>query len=243
LSAPKSVERAIASVPDAVGRALRQDRRTPGPNAAYSAAVTICPAPRWTGVRREHLKHLLIGAAIALAVAVPLGAFGFVKSGLYNVAASKPHSTLTFFVTHETMVRSVKRHAASIAAPQRFTGEQVLAGFCTYETHCVACHGAAGIAREQWVSGLEPQPPWLLDATEKWTPAQLFWIAKNGIKMTGMPSWRDSLSDAQIWEVVAWIEASRRLPPRTYARWRARSACGSAVPGPVLPPQAPRPRR
>ena len=177
-------------------------------------------------MRREHLKHLLVGAVAALTGIAPLGVFAFVKSGLYDVAASKPHTKFTEWITHETMIHSVRRHAAGIEAPQRFAGKQIVAGFCTYETHCVACHGAAGVAREQWVAGLEPQPPYLLDTTDTWTPSQLFWIAKSGIKMTGMPSWRDSLSDAQIWEVVGWLEASRRLPPQTYVQWRARKVCG-----------------
>ena len=181
------------------------------------------------------LHHLLLGAGVALVVIVPLGVFGFVKSGIYNVAASHPHTKLTEWITHETMIHSARRHAASIEAPRAFTAGQVVAGFCTYETHCVACHGAAAVAREQWVAGMEPSPPYLLDATSKWTPSELFWIVKNGIKMTGMPSWRDSMSDAQVWEVVAWLEASRRLPPRTYVQWRAARRCGAVVPGPVLP--------
>jgi len=187
------------------------------------------------------LHHLLIGAGIAIVVIVPLGAFAFIKSGHYDVAASRPHTTLTEWVTHETMIHSVKRRAAAIEPPRRISGRQVLAGFCTYETHCVACHGAAGIAREHWVSGVEPQPPYLVDATEKWTPSELFWIAKNGIKMTGMPSWRDSLSDAQLWAVVGFLEAARRLPPQTYARWRSKRMCGG-VSGP-WPAPGPRPTR
>lgn len=51
-------------------------------------------------------------------------------------------------------------------------------------------------------------------------------IAKNGIKMTGMPAWRDSLSDAQIWDVVGFIEAMRQMPPQTYKELRARRMCG-----------------
>jgi mono/diheme cytochrome c family protein len=187
------------------------------------------------------LHHLLIGAGIAIVVIVPLGAFAFIKSGLYDVAASRPHTTLTEWITHETMIHSVKRRAAAIEPPRRISGRQVLAGCCTYETHCVACHGAAGIAREHWVSGVEPQPPYLVDATEKWTPSELFWIAKNGIKMTGMPSWRDSLSDAQLWAVVGFLEAARRLPPQTYARWRSKRMCGG-VSGP-WPAPGPRPTR
>ena len=51
-------------------------------------------------------------------------------------------------------------------------------------------------------------------------------IAKNGIKMTGMPAWRDSLPDAQIWDVVGFIEAMRQMPPQTYKELRARRMCG-----------------
>jgi mono/diheme cytochrome c family protein len=173
----------------------------------------------------KKLHPILIGAGIAILLVVPLGAFAFIKSGLYNVAASHPHTRLTEWITHETMIHSVRRRAAGIAAPRGVAAREVAAGFCTYETHCVACHGAAGVAREPWVAGLEPAPPYLLDASEKFTPSELFWIAKNGIKMTGMPSWRDSLSDRELWGVVAWLEASRTLPPQTYRQWGARGMC------------------
>ena len=179
---------------------------------------------------RWKLWRPVVIAALALLPLGALAAFGFIKSGLYNVAAAKPHTKLTFWVTNETMIRSVKRHAKSVEPPARFTAAQVVRGFCAYETHCVACHGAAGVARQQWVSGMEPQPPWLLDATHKFTASELFWIAKNGIKMTGMPSWKDEMSDGEIWEVVAWLEASRQLPPQTYAEWRAAGRCSVSPP-------------
>jgi mono/diheme cytochrome c family protein len=184
-------------------------------------------------VNRKRLHHILIGVAIGVVFVVPLGAYVFVKSGIYNVAASHPHTKFTTWLTHETMIHSVRRRGSRITPPQWTSAAQVAAGFCAYETHCVACHGAAGVSRQPWVAGMEPQPPYLLDETQNFTPSQLFWIAKNGIKMTGMPSWRDSLSDRDIWDVVAWLEASRNLPPQTYARWRATKRCGpitSAVP-------------
>jgi mono/diheme cytochrome c family protein len=174
----------------------------------------------------SNLEPIVIGAAIALLALVPVGVVAFVKSGIYDVAASKPHTKLTEWITHETMIHSIRRHAQAIKAPRRSSGAQVMAGFCTYETHCVACHGAPAIAREQWVSGLEPSPPYLLDATSHWSSAELFWIVKHGIKMTGMPSWRDSMSDRQVWDVVAFLEAMRQLPPQTYANCLSRRMCG-----------------
>ena len=91
---------------------------------------------------------------------VPLGAFAFIKSGLYNVGRLQAAHQFTEWLTHETMIHSVERHAKTIVAPARFTPEQVVAGFCQYEAHCVACHGAAGIRRQLGSSGIEPQPPY-----------------------------------------------------------------------------------
>jgi len=190
-------------------------------------------------VSRAKLLHILIGIAIAIAVLVPLGVFAFVKFGVYDVAASRRHTKFTQWITHETMIHSVGRHAKGISVPPFTSAGQLLAGYCAYETHCVACHGAAGVAREQWVNGTEPQPPYLLDATQLFSPRELFWIAKNGIKMTGMPSWENSMSDRQIWNVVAWLEASKDLPPQTYVRWRAERRCGASArtaPGPLSTP-------
>jgi cytochrome c553 len=194
-----------------------------------TATVTIPLARRSAPVLSwKTLHHFLTGAGIAIVLVVPLAVFAFVKSGVYDIAASKPHTKLTEWITHETMIHSARRHAeaAGIAPPARFTVPQVVGGFCTYETHCAACHGGPAIAREEWVAGMEPSPPYLLDATSKWTPEQLFWIVKNGIKMTGMPSWRNSMSDRQIWDVVAFIAATRRLPPQTYGKWRSWKLCG-----------------
>jgi mono/diheme cytochrome c family protein len=193
-------------------------------------------------VERRKIVQLVVLVALAGLLLAGGGALLFIKSGIYNVGASSPHTRLTEWATHETMIHSVRRHAAGIAAPRRFTARQAVAGFCTYETHCVACHGAAGIARERWVSGMEPAPPYLLDATQRFTAAELFWIARNGIKMTGMPAWRDSLSDRQIWDLVGFLEASRQLPPQAYAQWRSQRMCGG-VSGPWPAPAPPATRR
>ena len=193
-------------------------------------------------MRQERLLQIGIGAIIALAVILPLGALVFVKSGLYDVAASTPHTKFTEWLTHETMIHSVRSHSRNIEAPASFTAAQVRRGFCAYETHCVACHGASAVGRQQWVSGLEPAPPYLIDATHRFKTRELFWIAKNGIKMTGMPSWRNSMSDDQLWDVVAFLEAMPNMDSQTYVEWRAAGVCTkvSAAPSPG-PLSIPRP--
>lgn len=157
-------------------------------------------------------------------VVVPLAAFAFVKSGIYNVGASSPHTKFTTWLTHETMIHSVRRHATDVP-PASVSAARVVAGFCAYQTHCVACHGASGVARQPWAGGMEPAPPYLLDSTRKFTSPQLFWIVRNGIKMTGMPSWRDSMRDDEIRNVVAFLEAMPRMDSERYRQWRAARLC------------------
>jgi hypothetical protein len=195
-------------------------------------------------VPREKLLHILIGGLIALVLLLPVGVVGFVKSGIYHVGAAKRHTKLTWWITHETMIHSVRSHARRVDEPAGFGPEQVLAGFCGYETHCAACHGAAAVAREPWAGGMEPSPPYLLDVTKQFRPRETFWIIKNGIKMTGMPAWGASMSDNQLWQIVAWLEVSAKLPPQTYARWRQQRRCVAISPGPLpapAPPSIPRP--
>ena len=163
--------------------------------------------------------------ALSAVLTIVLGALIIVQSGIYNVGASRPHNKFTEWLTHSTMIASVKFHARGIDAPKQATADQVVSGFCDYETHCVACHGAAGVARQQWVSGMTPDPPYVLDAPRKWTPAQLFWIVKHGIKLTAMPAWRNELDDRAVWNVVAYLEATQKLPPQSYLEWRSEGVC------------------
>jgi len=176
-------------------------------------------------VSREKLLLVLAGALVAIVLLVPLAAFAFVKSGIYDTSASKPHTRFTTWLTHETMIHSVRRRAAGVTPPSSVSPDRIVAGFCAYESHCVACHGAAGVARQRWVSGMEPAPPYLLDSTRKFTAPQLFWTVKNGIKMTGMPSWRDSMRDEEIWDVVAFLEAMPRMNSDAYRQWRSAGVC------------------
>ena len=174
--------------------------------------------------RSRFLTGFVIGGVTAGIVAA-VGAFAFSQSGLYNVGAAIPHTDFTEWLTQGTMIRSVRLHAKGVTAPERFTDSQVVQGFCEYEAHCVTCHGAAGVANETWVNGMEPSPPYLLDASRKWTRSQLFWIISNGIKMTGMPAWRRSLTDDEMWSIVGYLDATDRIPQATFARWRSSGVC------------------
>ncbi len=53
---------------------------------------------------------------------------------------------------------------------------------------CVNCHGGPGAQWRKFSEGLNPDPPDLKEIVGDIQPRELFWVVKNGIKMTGMPS-------------------------------------------------------
>jgi mono/diheme cytochrome c family protein len=164
------------------------------------------------------------GAGLATVGAVALAVVCF---GFFNTTASTPHPAIIAWATHMTMKNDVRRNAARITAPPPFTPAQVQHGFALYDANCAVCHGGPGLARAPWISGMTPAPPFLLDTARQWTPSQLYWIVRHGVRMTGMPAWDQTLSEADVWDVVAFLEALPNYSAADYARARAAAAAAA----------------
>ena len=97
-----------------------------------------------------------------------------------------------------------------------------VAGVKLYGQHCAICHGtAAGTASASPVAkGEYPRPPQLAaDGVEDDADGVTYWKIKHGIRLTGMPSWKDSLTDQQIWTVALFLKHMDKLPPGAQADW------------------------
>ena len=137
-------------------------------------------------------------------------------SGVINVAATDPHNPVTRFILNTTMENSVREHAKGITAPALDDPAMVMEGFRHYREMCVGCHLAPGVESSEIREGLLPRPPKLQEAVDEWTPEQLFWIVKNGVKMTGMPAWGPTHSDAKLWAIVAFLEKLPQMSAQQY---------------------------
>ena len=100
-------------------------------------------------------------------------------------------------------------------SPRESTPEDVAAGKLLYEANCMQCHGAEGDGQGVMAELLNPRPRDFRRAIYKIrrTPQgelpiddDLFQIVSNGMPGTSMPAWRGLLSDAQIWQLVDYIE-------------------------------------
>lgn len=156
---------------------------------------------------------------VVLLVAASIIGLICIYGGYYNVSAMSTHNALTLWVLDETMENSVEHNADDITVPDNLNDSAVIAmGFDHYDEMCVDCHGAPGRSREEFAEGLYPKAPSLVKHAKDWTPAQLFWIIKNGIKMTGMPAFASTHTDEQIWAITAFLQKLPDLGEQGYLK-------------------------
>lgn len=157
------------------------------------------------------LTTLIIAVVIAL-----LGIVSYAYSGLYDVSASSPHSGVLDWLLSTTSHASIERRASEIEVPELDHDDLVLAGINDFNSMCTGCHGAPGKDPEAMGQGLNPPAPDLAEEAAESTPAELFWVTKNGIKMTGMPAWGVTHDDDAIWPVVAFMTRLPELDAAAY---------------------------
>jgi mono/diheme cytochrome c family protein len=154
---------------------------------------------------------------ILLAMLCLLAAAVFVWSGAYNVAANVPHWNVTHWCLEQVRNRSISAHSKGIIIPPLADSKVASSGFQHYHAMCRLCHNAPGYARTEISRGLYPAPP---DFTAKGTRlpgnAEVFWIVKHGIKMTGMPSFGATHSEEELWAIALFVKRLPNLKPEQY---------------------------
>lgn len=159
----------------------------------------------------------MIAMTAVTLVLLAVGIVGFVYTGIYDVSASSPHGSISRWLLETTMRASVKRRAEQVEVPDLEDRSLVLAGVNDFEEMCVQCHGAPGRERDAVGKGLNPPAPDLAESATQMTAAELFWVSKHGIRMTGMPAWGETHDDEALWPVVAFVTTLPGLSAAGYA--------------------------
>jgi mono/diheme cytochrome c family protein len=182
---------------------------------------------------------LIIASATTavLAAIAALVAAAVVYGGFYSVASTRQHWQLTYTLLETAMRYSVRRHARDIAEPPLADERMALRGAACFRDNCVQCHGAPGVAQGAIGKSMQPVPDPLVSATRRWRPRELYWVTRNGIKMSGMPAWEFRLAEAELWDIVAFMQRLPDLNATQYAYWLqqapAAPACGRGLATPL----------
>ncbi len=162
----------------------------------------------------------LIGA---LAIIVGIGAAVFFFGGFFSVAASDADPAIVNWALVKVRLASVARHGTATSPVNLDDPEVIRAGARAFAARgCANCHGAPGVQWQKFSEGLNPDPPDLKEIAHEREPGQLFWVIKNGIKMTGMPNFGAiGVDDKEAWSIAAFV---RKLPNVSEADFKAWTA-------------------
>ena len=168
------------------------------------------------------LKGFLFGVMATIIVAL-IGGYVVVREGFVPANADAEPGSLETWVAGTSLQATLDREAPKESNPVAMTDENLVAGIDLYGQHCAICHGTAkGDASASPVAkGLYPQPPQLAtDGVEDDPGGVSFWKIKHGIRWTGMPSWKVTLSDQQIWTLALFLKHMNKLPPVAEQAWQ-----------------------
>jgi mono/diheme cytochrome c family protein len=161
--------------------------------------------------------YLLTGLTLGFVIAIA----ALIWSGLYNIGADDPHTRPIYAVLEFARDRSIARRAEAIPVPDLSAPEAAAQGAGNYDAMCTGCHLTPGAPPTELSRGLYPAPPNLSQVAVD--PAEAFWIIKHGIKASGMPAWGESMDDAYIWNMVAFLQVLPKLDAAGYRDLVARS--------------------
>lgn len=169
------------------------------------------------------MKGFILGV-IAGVAAIGLTVFAVSRLGLFPIGADNPPGTIERNLASRAMNVYVDKHMPAGENPMAPTPANLSAGAKEYEEHCAVCHGGASAKLSPLREKFSPPAPQLINKIPHDPDAWLFWVTKHGVRLTGMPAWDGILSDDEMWQTVAFIKHSNKLPPDVEAGWRKLAA-------------------
>lgn len=166
-----------------------------------------------------------------------IGAMLLAMSGVLNLAASTPHPQGWASFLHYAFQRSVAFHSRTLDPPAELNSAALIEkGATHYDRVCSNCHGAPGMGQNPIALSMRPQPQYLMGSLKDYTPSELFWIVKHGVKYSAMPAWPAGDRDDEVWAMVAFLGAMKNMNYQQY-RDITLGAMKSGTGGPpALPP-------
>jgi mono/diheme cytochrome c family protein len=162
-----------------------------------------------------------------IAIIAVIGAAVFFFGGYYSVAATVEDPKIVSWALARVRAASIARHAGENPPPRLDDEAQtVRAGGRAFMVHgCVNCHGGPGVQWAKFSEGLHPEPADLKELANERSPQELFWVIKNGISLSGMPSFGAiEVPDSEIWSIAAFVKKLPSVSDDDFKAWTAGAA-------------------
>jgi thiosulfate dehydrogenase len=160
---------------------------------------------------------VLLGFLIGV-VAVALGLFAYLKFGPLPVAVADAPLPFEKQIVRVPLNARIERESKAVPFG---TSEDVFeSGAHIYRAQCASCHGTPG-RDVPFAKAMFPSAPqlWKKHSNSEVVgvsddeAGETYWKVANGIRLSGMPSYKHVLSDTQMWQVSLLLKnADKELP-------------------------------
>jgi thiosulfate dehydrogenase len=158
------------------------------------------------------LKTFILGLVVGV-ILVPLLVYAYFATGNAPVATAAPPLPFEKILAQKALnARVAKEMPKSVPLPA--TEPNYVAGAQAYKENCSVCHGLPLQPETAISKGMFPKPPQLFrgkGVTDD-DPGETYWKVANGIRLTGMPGFSQSLSETQMWQVSLLLANADKLP-------------------------------
>lgn len=146
-------------------------------------------------------------------IVLPLIGLVYLRFAYVPVAVDGPVIPFESLLAGTAVQARIARDAPKVA-PIPPSEDNLLAGARIYREQCVECHGLPGGTPSAASKGMYPPPPQFFDQKVMGNEpvGQDYWIVANGIRLTGMPGYRQSMNDQQLWQVAQFLSHRSVLP-------------------------------
>jgi thiosulfate dehydrogenase len=182
------------------------------------------------------VKGIIVGILLGLLLAL-VGVYYYFSSGRAPVAVTAPEMPLE----RKFASMALHRYLDKLPHPNPPVPQEeatFLAGAQVYKEHCAVCHGLPGEPKSVIAAGMFPSPPHLfhgMGVTDD-EPWETYWKVANGIRMTGMPGFKERLSETQMWQVSVLVKNADKISPEVKGKL---AAPAGAVTVPLVPSSTP----
>ncbi len=159
------------------------------------------------------MVKLILGIVVG-AMLFPLAVYSYLKSGYAPVAATDSALPMETFTAGTALSERIHKEAPTRDV-SGMPAADLVAGAQTYQKNCAMCHGLPNQPPPAIASTMFPPAPELFSQKGMVTDdpvGETYWKVKNGIRLTGMPSFKNVLSEDQIWQVAAVVSRADKLP-------------------------------
>jgi len=158
------------------------------------------------------LKGIVIGFILAIAISVGC-VFLYFSAGLAPVATADPPMPFEKKLANMALDAHVEKQHIP-ASPVPVDEINLFEGAGIYKQQCASCHGLPGQPPVDYATTMFPKPPQLFHGkgvTDD-PASETYWKAANGIRLSGMPSFKTKLTDTQLWQVSELLAHASEIP-------------------------------